>query len=51
MKEKTKQYFERTVIHKDGKIEKIKVPREEVLKQIRKMLEEDKEMLSILEKL
>ncbi len=51
MKGKTKQYFERTVIYGDGRIEKIKVPRRVVLKQIRKMLEEDKEMLSILEKL
>ena len=48
---KAKTYFERIIIYEDGRIEKIKVPRKEALKQIRKMLEEDKEMLSILEKL
>ena len=45
------EFFERTVIYEDGRIEKIKVPKKEVLKEIEKMLEEDKEMLEILEKL
>ena len=46
-----KEFFERTVIYEDGRIEKIKVPKKEVLKEIEKMLEEDKEMLEILAKL
>jgi len=45
------EFFERTVIYEDGRIEKIKVSKKEVLKEIEKMLEEDKEMLEILEKL
>jgi len=45
------EFFERTVIYEDGRIEKIKVPKKEVLKEIEKMLEEDEEMLEILEKL
>ena len=36
--EKNKKFFERTVIYEDGRIEKIKVPKKEILKEIKKML-------------
>ncbi len=48
---KTKVILERTVIYEDGSVEKIKLRKEKVIKQIKEMLEKDKEMLSILEKL
>lgn len=46
-----KKYFTRTVIYRNGKIGKMKVSREKAIKDIEKMLEEDKEMLDILAKL
>lgn len=42
--------FTRYVL-KDGKIEKIKVPKDEALKAIDEILEEDREFLEIMEKL
>ena len=45
------EFFERMVVYEDGRIEKIRVPKKEVLKEMEKMLEEDKEMLEILAKL
>lgn len=38
-------------LHENGKLKKIRVPKEDIEKKIDKMLEEDKEMLEILEKL
>ena len=36
---------------RDGKLEKIKVPKDVALKEIEELLEEDKEFLEIMEKL
>jgi len=43
--------YTRRVIHKDGRIEEVKVSKKEVDKKIKTQLKEDREMLKILEKL
>lgn len=45
------KYFIRYEIKEDGTKKEIKVPEELAIKQIRKILKEDKELLEILEKL
>jgi len=46
-----KKYIRRAVLHSNGEITYIEVPYDKVLKEIRKLLEEDKLLLEILEKL
>ena len=46
-----KEYYTRYIKYLDGRIEEVKVPKDEVIKQIRESVERDKELLDILEKL
>ena len=45
------KFITRYEIYEDGTIKEVKVPREESEKLINELLEEDKELLAILEKL
>jgi hypothetical protein len=45
------EYYIRRVVHKDGIVEEVKVPKKEVNKEIKAQLKEDQEMLKILERL
>ena len=45
------KYFTRYIIHKDGRVTEMKVPSIEAKKNIKRMLERDREMLEILKKL
>lgn len=45
------EYFTRHIKYPDGTLEELKVPKEEVRKQILEFVERDKEMLDILAKL
>jgi len=45
------EYYVRRVVHKDGRVEEVKVLKKEVDKEIKAQLKEDHEMLKILEKL
>ncbi|MBI2971458.1 MAG: hypothetical protein HYY37_03520 [Candidatus Aenigmarchaeota archaeon] len=44
-------YFIRYRIGRNGKITEVKVPKHEVMKEINRMIREDKKMLKILEQL
>lgn len=44
-------YYIRKVVHKDGKVEEVRVPKKEVDRKIKAQLKEDREMLKILKKL
>ncbi len=48
---KKMENYTRKIIHKDGRIEEVKVSKKEVDKKIKTQLKEDQEMLQILEKL
>jgi len=45
------EYFTRYIKYPDGTLEELKVPKEEVKKQILKAVKRDKEMLNILKRL
>ncbi len=45
------EYYIRHIVHKDGRVEEIKVSKKEVNKEIKAQLIGDQEMLKILEKL
>jgi len=45
------EYYVRRAVHKDGRVEEIKVSKKEVDKEIKAQLKADQEMLQILEKL
>ena len=44
-------YFIRYRLGKDGKLTEVRVPRNQVMKEINAMIRKDREMLKILEKL
>lgn len=45
------EFYVRRVVHKDGRVEELKVPKKEVKREIKAQLKADQEMLQILEKL
>jgi len=49
--EEMKEYFTRHIKYPDGTLEELKVPKEEIRKQILASAKRDKEMLDILAKL